>query len=599
MLGMNLLLKSSERIIIVGFLALTSTHMALAQQPLVRSPSSAIAIVNVSVIPMDRERVEAGQTVLVRGDRIVAIGAAGEVPVPGGATVIDGAGRYLVPGLTDAHVHLTTDMPWAPVRPDFGDAPLYLAYGVTTVVNLRGTPTQLEWRRRIEAGELLGPTIYTSGEFVNEPRVNTPEEVQREIVAQAREGYDLIKFHEVWTPVAGYVTTTGLSLPAYLKMIESAREEGIPLVGHAPVNLGLDVLLQTHQSLAHMGMLGNIYFLPVVSHFEFLLVTAGALVVLIVFVATCGVAALIGRWRTAIRRRSATLSRVRSLTGWELLAGLLALACLALFWPAGPLFESVTLRLVFTVLALFIAAATVLLVVLTTKIWRNTNASMLARIQGSLVSIASLALTCALAIFWVPISWRSTNSGIERLAKQLHDAGISVQTTLVVYEIPNARARLRLIQDPAINYLRADTRDRWHRLPQPRFPGYRYDAFMKKVTGALHRAGVSLVAGTDAMGLPLSAPGTSLHRELELLIESGLTPYQAIRAATSNPALFLGKDQEFGTVAVGKRADLLLVGENPLRDLTTLKDPIGVMVRGKWLEREELQRMLAALRAKG
>src|SRR5205823_14178136 len=95
-------------------------------------------------------RVEPGQTVIVRGDRIVAIGASADVPVPPDATVIQGDGRYLIPGLTDAHVHLTTDMPWAPARPDFGDAPLYLAHGVTTVINLGGTPAQLEWRRRVK-----------------------------------------------------------------------------------------------------------------------------------------------------------------------------------------------------------------------------------------------------------------------------------------------------------------------------------------------------------------------------------------------------------------------------------------------------------------
>ena len=90
-------------------------------------------------------------------------------------------------------------------RDDFADAPLYLAYGVTTVLNLSGTPTILEWHKRVEAGTLLGPTIYTSGPFVNEPRVNTPEEVERDIVAQAQQGYDLIKFHEFPS------TTIGLS----------------------------------------------------------------------------------------------------------------------------------------------------------------------------------------------------------------------------------------------------------------------------------------------------------------------------------------------------------------------------------------------------
>ena len=160
-----------------------------------------MAFVNVNLISMDREGIEPGQTVLVQGDRIVSIGPANP---PMSALIVDGTGRYLLPGLTDSH--LTTDMPWAPGRSNFGDAPLHLAHGVTTVVNLRGTPAQLEWKRRVEAGELLGPTIYTSGDFVNEPRVRTPDEVDREVRSQARAGYDLVKFHEIWTPESGYIT---------------------------------------------------------------------------------------------------------------------------------------------------------------------------------------------------------------------------------------------------------------------------------------------------------------------------------------------------------------------------------------------------------
>jgi imidazolonepropionase-like amidohydrolase len=121
---------------------------------------------------------------------------------------------------------------------------------------------------------------------------------------------------------------------------------------------------------------------------------------------------------------------------------------------------------------------------------------------------------------------------------------------------------------------------------------------MKKVTGRLHRAGVLLVAGSDAMGLALVAPGSSLHRELELLTESGLTPYEAIRAATVAPAVFLRKDNEFGSIGVGKRADLLLLEGNPLQGVAHLREPVGVMVRGKWLPSAQLHQMLADLAGK-
>src|SRR6266496_6787485 len=183
-------------------------------------------------------------------------------------------------------------------RDDFGDAPIYLAYGVTTVVNLSGSPMVLEWHKRVEAGTLLGPAIYTAGPFVNEPRVNTPDEVERDIVAQAQLGYDLIKFHELLG------TTTGLSLPAYRRMVETARRIGIPLIGHAPLNLGIDEMLQERQSIAHMGMLANLYFLPFRSHTTILLVTAIASLLLICIALTSVVAAIVRSSEKVLRRPS-------------------------------------------------------------------------------------------------------------------------------------------------------------------------------------------------------------------------------------------------------------------------------------------------------
>src|SRR5260370_36158941 len=155
-----------------------------------------------------------------------------------------------------------------------------------------GGPEVLQWRKRVKAGALLGPTIYTAGPFVNEPRVNTPEEVERDIVAQAKAGYDLIKFHGLFR------TTTGLSLPAYRSMVDTARRIGIPIIGHAPGNLVIDELLRARQSIAHIGMLDNIYFLPFSSHTTILLVTAAASLVLICLALSSSVAAVDRRFPT-------------------------------------------------------------------------------------------------------------------------------------------------------------------------------------------------------------------------------------------------------------------------------------------------------------
>jgi hypothetical protein len=381
-------------------------------------------------------------------------------------------------------------------------------------------------------------------------------------------------------------------------MNEAARELEVPLVGHAPVNLGLEALLQGRQPLAHLGMLSNIYFLPLASNRRWLLVTAAAFVVLTMIVVAAGVVAIIRRWRAVASRPARGRSRALGVTALAWAAGLVAVISAALVLPGGPLFESLVLRSIFTGSIVFAAVASVIGLISTAALWRDAATSAGARWQATVGSMTGLAFAAVGLIFWLPIVWRSSDAGLERLAERLHDAGIPVQTTLVAYDVIGGPGRSKLIEDPAVVYLRADTRASWHRVAQAGGgpPGYRYTAFMQKVAGTLHRAGVPLMAGTDAMGVALIAPGSSLHRELELLTESGLTPYEAIRTATVAPAAFLRKQREFGTVDVGKRADLLLIDGNPLQELGRLRQPLGVMVRGRWFTRERLDRMLAQLR---
>lgn len=573
------------RAIAGGAIVLGAAHAASAQPA--PAGSSAVAFVDVGMIAMDREHVEPGQTVIVQDGRIGAVGKTGELRVPEGATVVTGTGHYLMPGLIDAHVHLES---WQGVRPDFGDAPLYLAHGVTSVVNLRGTPVFFDWKRRVEAGELLGPTIYTAGEFVIGPRgpalrrdsgelvvgpnVTTAEDVKCEIARQAREGVDVIKYYG------------GLPLPAYLAMNEAAREASIPVVGHGPHELGIDALLQGRQALAHQHMLVPLYFFPMFRNVGLLVANAAALLVLMVVAVTS--------------RRSPALPGARALVAWLLAAGLGALAVqLAMFF--GSALGPTAVLLPFTVLALAVAGITIALAIVAARSWRESRTSVSARVQISLASAAGLMLAVALATFWVPTSWYSTDSGIDRLATRLRDAGISVQTTLAAFEgLASSPDTLQLRRvDPATDYLAADIRAGWRSMPLPDAALVPVEALerMKKVTAALNRTGVLLLAGTDALGAPLIVPGISLHDELRLLVESGLTPYEALRTATVNTAVFLGKDREFGMIAVGKRADLILVDGDPLEDLATLKRPAGVMVRGRWLPRERLNQMLEALRS--
>ena len=123
----------------------------------------------------------------------------------------------------------------------------------------------------------------------------------------------------------------------------------------------------------------------------------------------------------------------------------------------------------------------------------------------------------------------------------------------------------------------------------------------KQATGlvrAMHQAGVPFLAGTDTPGVPYVFPGFSLHDELALLVaEGGFTPLEALQAATRDPARFLGREKDLGTVEPGKVADLVLLDADPLADIHNTTKIAAVMVNGKLLPRNELDKMLAEVEA--
>jgi len=114
---------------------------------------------------------------------------------------------------------------------------------------------------------------------------------------------------------------------------------------------------------------------------------------------------------------------------------------------------------------------------------------------------------------------------------------------------------------------------------------------------ALHDAGVGLLLGTDTPN-PFVVPGFSVHEELQNFVDAGLTPYEALRTATRDAAEFLGALEEFGTVAVGRRADLILVEGNPLEDVGNVARRVGVSLRGRWFPEKDLRRLLDELAGK-
>jgi imidazolonepropionase-like amidohydrolase len=415
-----------------------------------------VAFVNVTVVPMDRNRLLTAQTVIVEDGQIVRLGPASKIKVPRGALRVDGRGKYLMPGLADMHVHFRFDE-----AENLALLQLFIANGVTTVFSMHGNQMILGLRESVASGAAFGPTIYTTGPFVNEPVYTTPEQVERAVVEQKRAGYDFIKMHG------------DLSREAYRKLLEAARREGIRVVGHAPRKLGMEVLLEERQE-------------TVVHAEEYLYAYFG------------------------FNRRP----------------------------PTGP--EEIDRM------------------------------------------VKHISEATARAGTWV-IPTLTVYKGI---GLQVED----IDSVINRPEVKYAPARLQTEWSPANNaYVK-----RFKKESVPHFKSqYR---LLEKLVKGLRDAGGRLLAGTDAP-VPSIVPGFSLHDELKDMVASGLTPYEALRAATANVAEFFGTSGEAGTVEVGKRADLILLDANPLKDVAATARRAGVMARGRWLPATEITRMLDSLAA--
>lgn len=115
-----------------------------------------------------------------------------------------------------------------------------------------------------------------------------------------------------------------------------------------------------------------------------------------------------------------------------------------------------------------------------------------------------------------------------------------------------------------------------------------------RVLKALADGGARVLMGTDSPQI-FSVPGFSLHREMAAMAEAGMTPYQILVSGTQAVGEYFGRQDSFGTVAIGRRADLILLNSNPLRDVGNVQDRVGVMLRGRWLSEDMIQSRLTEI----
>ena len=461
----------------VAILAGTIASAAVAQQ----GPDTPTYIVrNVQVIAMTGAEAPRPADVVIRGRTIAQIVPAGTAAARG-ATIIEGRGRYLIPGLIDSHVHIKEQDPLF----------LFIAEGVTTTQNMSGRLFHLDMRARVNAGALLGPRIVTAGPTTAEVGVNTPEEAAQLVAEQSARGYDMIKM---------YGGRDGNFTPeTYHALITAAHGRGMRVVGHAPRNLPFaDVLREGQNSIDHMEEI-------VYTHRPF-----GRLL-------RPYVDLQFGRASDAVRD---TLARV----------------------PVPD--------------------------------FARELAPEIAQLARDVKS-AGLAVTPNL-VFFRNIYWMTMDS---------------LQALLRAPELAYATPQQRLAWSPLLN--RYANAWRGVRPTVSRSLG-RVVELQRAITLAFARAGVPLMTGTDCEFLG-AQPGFGLHTELEIFVDLGMSPLEALRAATTTPAQVLRIADSVGTIAPGKVADLVLLEADPLRDIRNTRRIAGVFRAGRWLPQTALAAMLDSL----
>lgn len=232
----------ASRVYSLALLCVGATTLVLgACQPALQEPVAALtpvtAISDVTIIDFDGRRAQLipGQTVLVEGDRITAIGS--NLEIPAHATDIIGSEQFLLAGFTEMHGHV-------PPATSFGQLPerylddvlfLYVANGVTTVRGMLGYPHQLQLKQDIADGSRVGPTLYLAGPSFSGNSIESVEQATQRVIDQRDQGWDLLKIHP------------GLTLEQYQALATTAAAADMDFAGHVPAAVGLENALAAGQ----------------------------------------------------------------------------------------------------------------------------------------------------------------------------------------------------------------------------------------------------------------------------------------------------------------------------------------------------------------
>lgn len=442
----------------------------------------ATAFINASLITMKEDGLLENHTVLVQGGVITKIGPENDVQIPNGTRIIDCEGQFLMPGLTDMHVHIAGDIFEGPLqdvtKEDFQNnihrqLTNYVAHGVTTVRNMSDPTTVrennvLQLKAEVANGDVFGPTIYTAPNvidgyppsFPTSATFESPEDAAAYVEKSSEKGYDLIKVYQ------------DLPRDQFDAVMDKANELGIPVGGH---------------------------WVQTINDFEY---------------------GLKKGWKS-----------IEHLSGFDLTLN------------EGPLSD---------------------------VSFYNHGAGWEYATEEKIIALAEMA--AKYDIFVVP------NLTMKNLAVPAYEASI---------EAPNELSRYQSEQ-----FKKLENFEWWP--AEFRATHTQTEPARMALVKALHDRGVTILAGTDT-GVPGVYVGEALFEEMELLADSGLSNFEVLKTATINAAQFFPKGDKFGSIQKNYRADLLLLKNNPLENISHIREQSGVMLRGEWIQTPVLQKRVDAL----
>jgi imidazolonepropionase-like amidohydrolase len=437
-----------------------------------------LVITHVTVIDVAGGAPSSDTSLVIEGNRITQIGSSQRLEPPKDALVVDGTGKFLIPGLWDMHVH-TFFGSWVPGGRDV-TLPLFVANGITGVRDM-GSELDLilEARGKIAEGKLLGPRMVVAGPMLDGPKtqfpaslaIGTPEDGRRAVDMLVARGVDFVK-------IQSYVPRD-----AYFAIADECKKRGIPFVGHVP-----DAIRGSEASNA-----GQKSFEHLIGVFEGSSTVEDELL----------------KGPKGPGRFLATYDASREAVLIALLAKNQTWQCPTLYWERGQWLVDVI----------------------------DVNKDPDAKYAPA---------------FWREKSWpRFTQS----IIKDLDTDPLPVREKFVEHELDIVRK--------------------------------------------LHAAGVPFLAGTDTPAGVDVIPGFSLHAELQRLADAGFTPLEALQTATINPARFLGRTSDLGTVEKGKIADLVLLEADPTQDIRNTRKIAGVILAGQYFSRRDLDALLGKAQMAG